>query len=61
MGSERVLLQTYEATWDAVCALHSVQVMSGGNKVLLALQGCDVFELLPPPAKSPAPPRYKQG
>jgi hypothetical protein len=51
--SERAVLETYEACWRALYAVHGLTVQTGTHKFSLALQGLDVLEVLPEPPPTP--------
>ena len=47
--SQRKFLEAHYACWRALVGVHSVLVQSGQNRMQLAFQGLDIFEVAPEP------------
>jgi hypothetical protein len=58
--SERLALETYEACWRALYAVHGVTLQTGTHKFALAFEGFDLLEVLPEPLPTPKIPSLKR-
>jgi len=58
--SERSALETYEACWRALYAVHGITLQTGTHKFALAFEGFDLLEVLPEPLPTPKIPSLKR-